>query len=488
MGISKNYEQELYDVVTFAIREYGDATMMKKELMENGQISETFGSCVADISLVTAEKNRLYLRRYDIKTNDGELVGSFILGHVAMLFGVSARRFREELLAKENVAGVATLKQSVFEHIVMPAAIILLNNANDDTWFAAASSIKQLVGMLCGVFSEDCKVYRACKPCADNLLPEFYNGDDQVIEESFSGSEVKELADVASVIAGKGAKREDYADRGIPYLRARDIQDGKVVMPDVFINAEKAELFSRQLVQEGDILLTKNFGQNKLALVTENDLPAIASNALFILRPFEVSEGYLYRYLTSKTGNEIFNKQIKRIQRGVTIPSVALSDLIHVKVPIFDDETMMSLASMDSISKEDAIKTSRYLIKRVTTESAVEMNVKEMFLSVGWKNEQFVYERDTWIAIGRDRKWRPDFVYILDDGRKVIIEVKTDLTRINMDWLSAMKYILSSEENYIFILTTGAYYEVHISGIDKSFQSMGAPTIDEILNWEKEVR
>ena len=137
------------------------------------------------------------------------------------------------------------------------------------------------------------------------MLPEYYNGDDKLIEEKLSGSNVKELGEVATIIAGKGARREEYSDKGIPYLRARDIKNGKVQTPEVYISTDNVGVYSRQLLQEGDILLTKNFGQNKLALVTEDDIPAIASNMLFIIRPFEVSEGYLYKYLTDRKSTRL---------------------------------------------------------------------------------------------------------------------------------------------------------------------------------------
>lgn len=51
-----------------------------------------------------------------------------------------------------------------------------------------------------------------------------------------------------------------------------------------------------------------------------------------------------------------------------------------------------------------------------------------------------------------------------------------------------IRRILQVGSDYIFILTTGVYYEVHISGIEKSLQLMKTPTISEILDWEKEVR
>ena len=298
-------KKDIYALVSYAFKEYGSMTIMKNEMKCNGFIIETFGTIKAKISMVIAEKKHLYLRRYDVSNMDGELIFSFILGHAAMLFSNSAHKFREELIASEKIKVVATLKKSVFNHIVIPAAVIILGD-NKETCFTAVESIETLVDIMNGEFHEDAKVYHSNNISPNNLLPEFYNGDAQVIEDSFKGSETKELGEVATVIAGKGAKRNEYADTGIPYLRARDIQNGKIQKVDVlYIAQENVMAFSRQLLQEGDILLTKNFGQNKLALVTEDDIPAIASNALFIIRPIEISEGYLYRYLASETGNQI---------------------------------------------------------------------------------------------------------------------------------------------------------------------------------------
>lgn len=489
MGELSEYKVDLQSLLQYALQEYGNATLMKRELMEEGHTTESIGVFTAEITMIVAEKNRLYLRRYDVKTNDGSLAFSFILGHAAMLFAFSARRFREELLQNERIKGVATLKQSVFDHIVMPAAIIILDNDGTETWLTAAENIDQLIEMFCGHFEDKWKVYYTDKISSENMLPEYYNGDDQIIEEKLSGTDVKELGEVATVIAGKGARREEYADEGIPYLRARDIKDGKVLKAEVYLSPENAEKYSRQLLQEGDILLTKNFGQNKLALVTEEDIPAIASNMLFIIRPFEVSERYLYRYLTSETGQEIFNKQINRIQKGVTVPSVALSDLIHVKVPVLDENTMQSIESIDSISEEEVVAATKSLMQNtvITSESKVEEAVRSALLAVGWESDKFIQERQATVPIGEGRKWIPDLAYQLADGRKIIVEVKTNLTLLRPGWIEAMQHILKGDGDYIFILTTGMYYEIHVPGVEKSLQMISPPTIEAILNWEKEV-
>lgn len=271
-------------------------------------------------------------------------------------------------------------------------------------------------------------------------------------------------------------------------MRARDIQNGKIIKPDVYIDFEEANYFSNQLIQAGDILLTKFFGQNKLALVTESDVPAIASNALFIIRPFDISEGYLYKYLTSKTGNDIFNKQLNKVKKGVTIPSVTLSDLKKIEVPIFEEDIMQNLDQVEYISDKDAVITAKKLMRQsAENASNLESSVKNAFIKFGWNESGFTTKQEFFISLEGNKRWTPDFLYEMPDGRKVIIEVKSNIAFIRSDWIQAVKHILSEENDYIFILTTGVYYETHISGVSQSLKMTQPPTIEEILRWAKEV-
>lgn len=479
-------KQEFYDLIEFALEEYCGRTMTGSSTLINGNIYKQFGSITAAISKVVADKNHLWIRHYEVSDENGINIVSFFLGHAAMLFSMNTQPFREKLLAEHTIKGVITLKQRVFRNTTIPAAVIVLNKSGEQTWFTSAENIDFLISNLLSEFDENQKVYYSNNIDAKNMMPEYYNGDLQEIESHLSNTEAKELGEIATIIAGKSAKQEDFAESGIPYLRTRDIQDGRIISPDKYIGVENIDKFSKQLVQEGDILLTKNFGQNKLSLVTENDTPAIASNGLFIIRPYDVSEGYLYKYLTSKTGKEVFNKQIKRIQKGVTISSIALSDLIHILVPIYDEETMRNIESMDRLSKTEVIEATKQFAKRYRFESKLENKVYFDLLEAGWKNEDLL--KEAWVLIGENRNWNPDFVYKLPDKRKVYIEVKTDFMIVRPEWVLAMKQILYGEEKCFFILTTGSYYEVHASGIEKSLALLQAPTIDEILRWEKEVR
>lgn len=479
-------KQEFYDLIKFALEEYCGRTMTGPSISKNGSVCKQFGSITAVISNVVADKNHLWVRHYEVSDENGLNIVSFFLGHAAMLFSVNTQPFRDKLLAEHTIKGVITLKQSVFRKTTIPAAVIVLNKSDEETWFTSAENIDCLISNLLFEFDDNQKVYYSKIIDTKNMMPEYYNGDLQEIESHLSNNEAKELGEIATIIAGKCAKQEDFAESGIPYLRARDIQDSRIISPDKYIGVENINKFSKQLVQEGDILLTKNFGQNKLSLVTENDIPAIVSNGLFVIRPFDVTERYLYKYLTSKTGNEVFNKQINRIQQGVTIPTIALSDLIHVLVPIYDEETMNNIESMDSLSKTEVIEATKQFAKRYRSEAELEKEVYFDLVAAGWKDKYLL--KEVFVSIGDNRKWRPDLVYKFPDERKVYIEVKTDLFRVTPEWISAMKQILYGDENCFFILTTGSYYEVHASGIEKSLILLQAPTIDEILKWEKEVR
>ena len=251
------------------------------------------------------------------------------------------------------------------------------------------------------------------------------------------------------------------------------------------MSPELASQFAKQLLQEGDILLTKHFGQRKLALVSESNLPAIASEALFIIRPFGVSENYLYRYLSSKTGNAVFNEQLKKIERGVIVPSIRLSDLRHIEVPVFDEETMLDLEQMDSLSEEEGIETALRVLRNIgnADEKAIEDQVINDLVSAGW-DASLIQKQ---VAINRTDKKRmiADLIYTLPNGVKVYFEIKKKISRVSPEWIAAMKEILQGSEKCFYILTTGLYYEAHVTGCSESLKSTHTLTIEELIEWER---
>ena len=416
---------------------------------------------------------------------EGGMLFQGIVGYTSILYANAKQmlHFRETLLEKETVRSIITIKHT--GNTGRQIAIILFNKGAEKTKLITCDGIDDASKFIADGSSDGNTIYYADSISAENMLPEFYGDSLLPITEAFGHIVIKRLEEIADVIAGKSALSSDYLTEGIPYLRARDIQQGKIVAPDVFLAPELAKQFSKQLLQEGDILLTKHFGQRKLALVSEKELPAIASEALFIIRPFGVSENYLYRYLSSKTGNAVFNEQLKKIERGVIVPSIRLSDLKHIEVPVFDEETMLDLEQMDSLSEYEGIETALRILRNISNvdENAIEDKVIKDLVSAGWDASQI----DKQVALDQADKRRmiADLVYTLPDGVKVYFEIKRKISRVSPEWIIAMEEILQGSEKCFYILTTGLYYEAHVTGCSESLKSTHTPTIEELIEWER---
>ena len=471
-----NNASDFYSFIEFVCQE--SETVFFSQLKQvNDSTDLVFGDVRASVCLYR-DKNHSRLYMYEVKTDNSEKC-RFIFGPASILFSVQFQKFREELAEKHTVKGIISHNNISSKSYHFPVAFILLDRANKKTWFANTDTIDQIVGLFQDNL-ETVNVYTTDEIDPKNLAPDYYNnGDIAVINEAFQGCTVVKLRDVAEIIGGKGVKESDYHNKGIPYLRGRDIQAGRIIRPEVCIDPHKAKEFARQLVQDGDILLTKFFGQNKIARVSTNDVPAIISNGLIAIRPFGVAEGYLYRYLTSKTGSMVFQKQLQRIQKGATISSITLRDVSELDIPIYDEETMQVIENLDTIGRKELKDAAISLSRSIETEEDIEERVKKAFLDAGWNLRQ-VREQHS------GDKYSPDFLLKLQDGRTVYVEIKTKILNVSQKWADWVAHILSGEEHCFFIITTGMYYEVHSAKIQNPLRLTHTPSELELLSWEKE--
>lgn len=424
-----------------------------------------------------------------IRIDDGTENGlTLLLGPSAMLFSKGDLEFRKQIVDKYGITGVASLKNRLIGGYMLPSAMIILgdNRQQTSTWFSTAWTFDMLTSLVFEGKAIEQDIYFSEKVDPINLSPAFYNPENQAGKIDNDNRPVRELGDIATVILGKGISSSEYKTEGVGYLRGGDISNGKIKTPKAYIDTATAQKCAKQLLQDGDILLTKNFGQNKIALVTEDDLPAVASNNLFIIRPFAVSENYLVKYLTSETGKKAFEAQLNKITKGVTVPSVSLSDVVHVQIPIYDEETTEQIVKADTISEIEARELAKKLLSQIEHPSQLERIIHESLLAAGWDGSRFIF--DGWVQINESTRFMADFTYSLDDGRRILIETKVSFTRINPRWAENMRMLLANNNGCILILTTGYYYEIHLPAEHASLKLLHAPTIDEILNWEKEVK
>lgn len=287
------------------------------------------------------------------------------------------------------------------------------------------------------------------------------------INEELNKFESRRLADIADVAAGMHISKEDYCDSGISVIRSADIQNGQIIKSNLYVPESNAEKYADQLLQEGDILLTRIGGRHEFAQVTEDDIPAVATENLFIIRPYGVTDNYLFCYLTSETGKAIFNKQLSDIEdTGNTLITICRKELENLMIPIFSDEIMYALSNTRNASDDDIMDIISCMY---VCDNANEIRIEEReqivvnaFRNIGWKDEEIdCAARMFWKKSDGKYITRPDMVLLHENKCLAIVEVKNNLARINMDRIHSWLQMLQNGEIPFFILTTGYYYEIH---------------------------
>lgn len=432
-------------------------------------------------------KKHTWIKRYNISEK-----WDIYLGPAALLFAHNMQPFRDLLLEEENIQGIITLKNNFFEISALPAAVIVFGNSHvEKIWLTSAASSEDIINIFTEISSYQKNVYYTEKLDPKNFMPENYNGEKERLNETLDKYETKPLKDVADIILGKGAGSWELGEKGIPYLRQRDIQKGVVVKADKYVSESDVEKYAKQLLQEGDILLTKNFGQHKIARVSSDNLPAIASNSLFIIRAFGVPDNYLYEYFTSNTGKAILDRQLSSIEQGSFVPSIRKSDLQELKVPIFDEATMLALSQAEDMKVADALS----LLNRIRRLGAyakhlnasrigsqLEEKIYNDFLNAGWPKENLQMNNCTYAVDLKAGKWFPNIVLL--DGKNCVgaVEIKDDFSNIGNDWTSKMREVLKDSKIPCLIFSTGFYYEVHFTHMAIVKKLTEAPSKEMLLS------
>jgi type I restriction enzyme M protein len=119
-------------------------------------------------------------------------------------------------------------------------------------------------------------------------------------------AQVVMLSEVARVIAGRSINTKDLvdvapADRPIPYVRIRDVTQGRITRPTNWLSAEASDEERSNVLLAGDLLLSKSGTIGKAAMVTNGSSGAIAASGFYVLRATQSSldPKFLLAYLNS---------------------------------------------------------------------------------------------------------------------------------------------------------------------------------------------
>lgn len=145
------------------------------------------------------------------------------------------------------------------------------------------------------------------------------------------------LSSVAQVTAGRSIKSADLLDeppleRGVGYVRIRDLTQGKVGRTSSWLRPESVNLEQRWALRPGDVLLSKSGTIGKAAIVRNGAAGAIAANGLYVLRTDQerLDAGFLLAYLASPACQNWLSAQ----SRGTVNQHLSRAVLDELPIPL----------------------------------------------------------------------------------------------------------------------------------------------------------
>lgn len=403
----------------------------------------------------------------------------------AFLYSKRYLALREDLI-KKGISIIVTTKRNYFSRVYNTsiAFIISKESNNSKVLFSTVDSPEELFDIIFNVEKFKRKIFYANSIDSNNLLPENYSYEKTNLSSFIDSFNPKKLEDIAEIIPGANPIWSDFSEdgTGIPLLSSGSIKDGRIVKCTKFIKDENFKKFSRQLLQSGDILLTKLFGQNKICIVDDDNLPAIASNFLYIIRPLGVTDFNIYEYLSNNAGKLLFSKQLNEVSTKGAIQSISLSSLKQLKIPQLRKDEFISFERKYNEKFSDIQAMANDVIEKLS-ENKIADEVFDSLLKAGWKNDEISREYN----ISYDNKiLRADLVLFDNKEPIAFIEVKSSILQIEQI-IQQIKCI-QKQKRLLALISLGQYYEAYKYD-GKSFavhKFFSAPTKADLLKIVKE--
>jgi hypothetical protein len=248
--------------------------------------------------------------------------------------------FHDTQLPTVVVSTLASFR--MIEHFRVVFDIIFLDefrNLSEKDWAAISTAKTSIIG------------FSAMHPLeiSPKLLSLFGK---KVPDYSYGMSPIR-LGELAEVRAGAAYGKKELQEEGSwKFIRPRDIEQSGELDVHTFISKDAASRKAKSALKVGDILLQNIFGFEKIALVRKKDLPAIASQNLFIIRPKKISPKLLFEYLQSEAIADAFRKQLSGRAHGQIIRHVSVRDVGEIPVPLpFSRDQLTGFAKVKQLRK-----------------------------------------------------------------------------------------------------------------------------------------
>jgi len=181
----------------------------------------------------------------------------------------------------------------------------------------------------------------------------FHNPKNREYEKELKNQDTKRIDELVEVVLGTHFSREEIKEKGdYLWLTSRNVSNGNLNFTDgdKFISERE---FSRReqnaILRNGDILIPRiQRNRESFYVHTNNDKKIIAFQHFIILRGKNAD--YVATYLNTDNGIKLFNQQIERHTRGSVMPTISISDLKNIEIPILPIEDL-ELASKRKLEK-----------------------------------------------------------------------------------------------------------------------------------------
>lgn len=157
------------------------------------------------------------------------------------------------------------------------------------------------------------------------------------------------LGDIAELIT-KGTTPTtlgyDFQDEGINFLKIECFDENGSFLPEkvAFISEECNEKLKRSQLKEGDVLFSIAGAIGRVAIVTEEMLPANTNQALAIIRITD--ENVYLPYIKLILTSPIVKKQFEKKKQGVAQLNLSLKDINEIVIPLPDKKRQIEYAEL----------------------------------------------------------------------------------------------------------------------------------------------
>ena len=297
----------------------------------------------------------------------------------------------------------------------------------------------------------------------DNLTErwdyKYHNSKNREYEKELKGQETKRISELVEVVFGTHFSKDEIKESGeFLWLTSRNLSNGRLIFTDNDKFISKNEFSRREqnaILQNGDILIPR-IQRNKESYYvhTDTEKKIIAFQHFIILRGKNAD--YVATYLNTDNGIMLFNQQIERHARGNVMPTISISDLKNIEIPILpiEDLELASKRKLEKLSYDEllVIKAKYENLKKVYRDSK---DSHRQILELMQENHSEVM-----ITMGRIENKVDDIKSILTELlsdfstiKELPREIDERINRLNQSLDTKLNELISDQKQLDFYIT-----------------------------------